>query len=52
VLDDAVMFMLGFDELVGWTKSPTGCRRCDERCVLGGASIIRFSDRFASVTAW
>jgi hypothetical protein len=52
VLDDAVVFMLGFDELVGWTKSPAGCRRCDERCVPGGASILRFSDRLASATTW
>jgi|SRR5271170_98640 len=52
VLDAAVVFMLGFDELVGWTKSPVGCRRCDERCVPGGASIVRFSDRLASATAW
>ncbi len=51
MFDDAVMFILGFDELVGWTKSPVGCRRCDERCVLGGASIIRFNDRYASATA-
>jgi hypothetical protein len=52
VPDIAVVFMLGFDELVGWTKSPTGCRRCDERCVPGSASIVRLSDRLASATAW
>jgi hypothetical protein len=49
VLDAAVVFMLGFDGLV---KSPAGCRRCDERCEPGGASIIRFSDRLALATAW
>jgi hypothetical protein len=52
VLDAAVGFILVFDELAGCTNSPTGCRRCDERCGPGGASILKFSDRPMSAAAW
>jgi hypothetical protein len=44
VLDAVVAFMLVFDGFVGCTKSPTGCRRCDERCGPGCTSILKFSD--------
>jgi hypothetical protein len=51
VLDAAAAFILAFNALVGCTKSPTGCRRCDERCGPGGASILKFSDRLSSAAA-
>lgn len=44
VLVAAVAFILMLDELVGCAKSPTGCRRCDERCGPGGASILNIID--------
>ena len=43
VLDAAAVFIFVFEEPVGCAKSPTGCRRCDERCGPGGASIF-FND--------